>query len=194
MFHHMMSNNRAVRAIRSSFLPPAYYPSVAASSELKKALIKDLTLETHHRGSYILVRAVTPTHRMTAIMAVVEDERGDVFVLQLYNQEKDLATDGRLVEGTVMLIKEPYLKIMADGNCGLRVDHLSDIRFIPEYDPLVPSVWRDRPEDHASAMFWKTKGNGLFDKAAYYLAIDWCVGWMMIVRRQADWDEATPKL
>ncbi|KAJ9195287.1 hypothetical protein DTO027B5_6494 [Paecilomyces variotii] len=172
MFHHMMSNNRAVRAIRSSFLPPAYYPSVAASSELKKALIKDLTLETHHRGSYILVRAVTPTHRMTAIMAVVEDERGDVFVLQLYNQEKDLATDGRLVEGTVMLIKEPYLKIMADGNCGLRVDHLSDIRFIPEYDPLVPSVWRGRPEDHASAMFWKTKGNGLFDKAAYYLAID----------------------
>ncbi|KAF7588273.1 hypothetical protein BBP40_005927 [Aspergillus hancockii] len=142
MFRQMMGSSRAVdlHALRSSFVPPAYYPSVTVLSELKKALINNLTLETHHRGSYILVRAVTPTDRMTAIMAVVEDERGDVLMLQLYNQEKNLATDGRLVEGTVMLIKEPYLKMMADGDYGLRVDHLSDIRLIPDHDPLVPSA------------------------------------------------------
>ncbi|PYI07190.1 hypothetical protein BO78DRAFT_341620 [Aspergillus sclerotiicarbonarius CBS 121057] len=174
MFRQMMGKRGAVdqHAIRSSFVPPAYHPSVAALIELKKVLIKDLTLETHHRGSFLLVRAVTPTDIMTAIMAVVEDERGDVIMLQLYNQEKDLATDGRLAEGTVMLVKEPYLKMMADGDYGLRVDHLSDIRFIPDHDPLVPSVWRGRPKHHASADFWKTKGNSFFSQAAYHLAID----------------------
>lgn len=94
-------------------------------------------------------------------------------MLQLYNQEADLATDGRLVEGTVMLIKEPYLKMMADGDYGLRVDHLSDIRLIPEHDPLVPSVWRTRSQDHTSAIHWKTKGNDFFNQFACYLAIGW---------------------
>lgn len=176
MFRQMMgSNSRGVdkHALRSSFVPHHYHPSVAALSELKEVLIADLTLETHHRGSYILVRALTPVDRMTAIMTVVEDQRGDVLMLQLYNQEADLATDGRLVEGTAMLIKEPYLKMMADGDYGLRVDHLSDIRLIPEHDPLVPSVWRTRSQHYASAIHWKTKGNDLFNKSAYYLAIDW---------------------
>lgn len=175
MFRQMMSNSRAgdKNELRSSFVPPAYHPSVASLSKLKKAVINDLTLETHHRGSYILVRAVTPTDRMTAIMAVVEDERGDVLMLQLYNHEPNLATDGRLVEGTVMLIKEPYLKMMADGDYGLRVDHLSDIRFIPDHDSLVPSVWRCLSEIPASAVSWKTKGNNFFNQSAYYLAIDW---------------------
>ncbi|RAL00975.1 TPR domain protein [Aspergillus ibericus CBS 121593] len=175
MFRQMMGRNGTVdgHALRSSFVPPAYYPSVAPLSELKKVLIKDLTLETHHRGSYILVRAVTSTDRMTAIMTVVEDEKGNVLMLQLYNQEEQLATDGRLVERTVMLIKEPYLKIMADGDYGLRVDHLSDIRFIPDHDPLVPSAWKGRSKGHASAGFWKIKGNDFFNQAAYYLAIDW---------------------
>jgi hypothetical protein len=171
----MMSNSRAVdkHALRSSFVPPTYHPSAAALSELKKALISDLTLETHHRGSYILLRAVTPIDRMTAIMAVVEDQRGDVLMLQLYNQEAGLTTDGRLLEGTVIIIKEPYLKMMADGDYGLRVDHLSDIRLIPEHDPLVPSVWRSRSQHHTSAIHWKTRGNDFFNQSAYYLAIDW---------------------
>lgn len=175
MFRRIMSNSKGVdkNILRSSFVPHSYHPSVAAISELKKALISDLTLETHHRGSYILVRAVTPTDVMTAIMAVVEDQRGDVLMLQLYNQEADLATDGRLVEGTVILIKEPYLKMMADGDYGLRVDHLSDIMLIPEHDTLVPSVWRTQSQNPTSAIYWKTKGNNFFNKSAYYDAIGW---------------------
>ncbi|PLB52765.1 TPR domain protein [Aspergillus steynii IBT 23096] len=174
MFRRMMASNRPVyqHALKSSFVPPAYPPSTAALGNLKKIMIKNLTLETHHRGSYILLRAVTPTDIMTAIMAVAEDERGDALRLQLYNQEKDLATDGRLVEGTIMIVKEPYLKLMADGDYGLRVDHLSDIRLVPDHDPLVPASWRRRPEHDASAHSWKTEGNEFFNQAKYHLAID----------------------
>lgn len=175
MFRQMMSSNKLANKhqIRSSFVPPAYPPSVAALSTLKRVFIRDLTLETHHRGFYILLKAVTPTDRMTAVMAVVEDERGDVLMLQLYNQEEELSTDGRLVEGTVILVKEPYLKIMADENYGIRVDHLSDLRFLPSHDPLVPVSWGGRRGMDQTASYCKTKANDHFNKGQYYLAIDW---------------------
>ncbi|KIA75674.1 hypothetical protein HK57_00535 [Aspergillus ustus] len=175
MFRRMMSRDRSANKheIRSSFVPPAYPPSVAPLSTLKRIRIRELTLETHHRGSYILLRAVTPTDRMTAVMAVVEDERGDVLMLQLYNQEKEFSTDGRLVEGTGILVKEPYLKIMADENYGIRVDHLSDVKVLLSSDPLVPLSWQGRREMDATANDYKTKGNDHFNKAEYYLAIDW---------------------
>ncbi|KAL3474787.1 hypothetical protein BJX99DRAFT_271504 [Aspergillus californicus] len=169
-----MSNKAPVglHAVRSSFVPPSYTPCVTALSDLKKTMIKDLTLETHHRGSYLLVRAVTPTDTMTAVMVIVEDEQADVLMLQLYNQEDRLVAD-RLVEGSVMIVKEPYLKIMTDGDHGLRVDHLSDVVFLPVHDLRVPSSWRRQlTGSDTSANFWKTKGNDHFNKASYHLAID----------------------
>ncbi|KAL2824205.1 hypothetical protein BDW59DRAFT_180299 [Aspergillus cavernicola] len=175
MFRQMMSNNTPVgrNAIRSSFVPPAYTPCVTALSDLRKVMIKDLTLENHHRGSYLLVRAVTPTDTMTAVMVIVEDEEADVLMLQLYNQEKGLVADGRLVEGTVVIVKEPYLKVMSDGDYGLRVDHLSDVTFVPGHDPRVPPSWRQQlTENDASSNSWKTNGNNHFNKASYHLAID----------------------
>ncbi|KAJ5198589.1 uncharacterized protein N7498_007706 [Penicillium cinerascens] len=120
-------------SIRSAFIPSAYPPSVLPLTDLKKIMIKDLTLETHHRGSYILLRTASQPDIMTAIMAIVEDEDNRALMLQLYNQEKEIATDC-LTQGTILIVKEPYLKIMADGDCGIRVDHLSDVRFIPAYD------------------------------------------------------------
>lgn len=137
-------------------------------------MIKQLTLETHHRGTYMLLRAVTPTNTMTAVMVVVEDEEGNVVLLQLYNQEKELSVSEYLAGGRVMIVKEPYLKIMVDGNYGLRVDHLSDIMFLPKHDSLVPLSWRPRVmEEDAPADDWKVKGNDYFNKAGYLSAIEW---------------------
>lgn len=160
--------------IRSSFVPPAYAPCVTALHDLRKTKIKDLRLETHHRGSYIVLRAVTPPDIMTAVVAIVEDEDGDVLMLQLYNQEKDLVAHGRLAEGTVMIVKEPYLKVMSDGDYGIRVDHLSDMKLLTEHDPLLPLLWRPRlTEIDTSARFWRLKGNDYFNAGGYHLAIEW---------------------
>ncbi|KAL4920601.1 hypothetical protein BDW62DRAFT_176862, partial [Aspergillus aurantiobrunneus] len=174
LFRRNMGNKATVNpyTIRSSFVPPAYPPCVIPLIDLKKAMIKDLTLETHHRGCYLLVRAVTPTDTMMAVMTVVEDEAANVLMLQLYNQEEGLVTDGRLVEGTVMIVKEPYLKIMSDGDHGLRVDHLSDVTFLSAHDSRVPSSWGHLAGKDCSADSWKIKGNDYFNKACYHLAID----------------------
>lgn len=49
------------------------------------------------------------------------------------------------------MVKEPYLKVMSDGDYGIRVDHLSDIMFIPKFDKLVPSLWRRERGSEGSA-------------------------------------------
>lgn len=163
--------------IRSSFLPPTYRPSIAPFRELNKVMFKDLVLETHHRGSYLLLKTVTPADRRTAILAIVEDEENEVLILQLYNQDPSRAADYILSEGTVLVIKEPYLKVMADGRYGIRVDHPSDVKFVPGHDRLVPPSWckgpRKRDTLRMSAHDWRVMGNDFFSKSRYQSAIDW---------------------
>ncbi|KAK4042680.1 SET domain-containing protein [Parachaetomium inaequale] len=161
--------------IRSSFVPPPYPPCVVSLSDLKKTMINDLLLETHHRGTYLLVRSVTPQDRMTAVMAIVEDEKGDVLMVQLYHQgdDEDGGAEDILVEGMVLILKEPYLKLMSDGNYGLRVDHLSDVVFLSANDERIPSSWKRESAGQNTALAWKTKGNSYSKKSAYRSAIEW---------------------
>ncbi|KAJ5811052.1 hypothetical protein N7447_010568 [Penicillium robsamsonii] len=174
MFRRMMKTNTPADRtdIRSSFLPPAYPPCYTPFSKLKKVMIKNLCLETHHRERYLLMRTVTPADTMTAVMALVEDEDGSVLMLQLYNQEQELSNTHSLRENTVLVVKEPYVKVMADGDYGIRVDHLSDVCFVPELDDLVPLSWRKcvtQADENAS--YWKTKGSEHFYQGDYRSAI-----------------------
>jgi hypothetical protein len=101
-------------------------------------MIKSLRLETHHRERYLLLRTVTPTDTMTAVIAIIEDEDGSVLMLQLYYQEEELSGAQSLREDTVLVVKECYVKVMANGDYGIRVDHLSDP---PAPYPLPPLVY-----------------------------------------------------
>ncbi|KAJ5120843.1 uncharacterized protein N7515_010231 [Penicillium bovifimosum] len=158
--------------LQASFLPHAYPPCVRPFSALKKVMIDSLCLETHHRGRYLLLRTVTPTDTLTSVMAIVEDEVGSVLMLLLYNQEQELSGAQSLREGTVLVVKEPYVKVMADGDYGIRVDHLSDVWFIPEFDDLVPLSWRERvTQADENASTWKAKGNEHFDRGDHRSAI-----------------------
>ena len=177
-FRLMMNQGRAdsnTFNIHSSFIPPAYIPCLSPFRDLTKVMIKDLLLETHHRGTYLLLRSITSPDRMTAVMAIVEDENKDVLMLQLYYQEEknERAAEEILKEGTVLIVKEPYLKLMSDGDYGIRIDHLSDIIYLPMYDERVPNCWQPRFVEHnISASAWKTMGNDYFNKSKYYGAIE----------------------
>jgi len=160
--------------IGTSWVPPSYPPCQLPFADLKKTAVRDLLLETHHRGSYLLVRTVTPQDRLTAVMAIVEDEQGDVLMVQLYHQEDD--AEDVLVECRVLILKDPYLKLMSDGNCGLRVDHPCDAVFLAPTDERIPPRWRRLQASGANtALEWKTKGNSHFGKAAYRSAIEWYI-------------------
>lgn len=57
--------------MRSSFVPPPYQPSVKPLEKLAQIFIKDLRLETHHRGSYLVLRSMTPPKKMPAVSKTV---------------------------------------------------------------------------------------------------------------------------
>jgi hypothetical protein len=161
--------------LRTSFIPYAYSPCFRSILDLQKVMIKDLLLETHHREKYIMVRSITPADRMTAVMAIVEDENGDVMMLQLYYQEDENTRPAEdiLGEGTILIVKEPYLKLMSDGDYGLRIDHPSDLIYLPNDDERIPSCWQLRVKKLvASAEQLRMQGNYYFKASNYHAAIE----------------------
>jgi hypothetical protein len=160
--------------VYTSFVPPAYPPCITPLAELRRASIRDLRLETHHRGTYLMVRVITPPNRMTGIMVLVEDESEHAIMLQIYQQNDEATrTTKKIVNtGTVMIIKEPFFKVMASGEYGLRVDHLSDTIEINEYDPRRPVQWRSQILDaQISAAMLKDRGNEAVGEGKYWRAI-----------------------
>lgn len=163
-------------SIVSTFVPPVYLPCHSPFCSLTKTSIKNLLLETHHRGTYLLLRTATRTNRINGIMAIVEDEDGEAVMIQLYHQEKsdERVNEDIIYQGAILIVKEPYLKLLSDGNYGLRVDHLSDVVFLPEYDKLVPKSWQQTVvQDDRSSTDWKAVGNDFFNRSKYHAAIQW---------------------
>ncbi|KAF2467791.1 uncharacterized protein BDR25DRAFT_374016 [Lindgomyces ingoldianus] len=160
--------------IHSSFIPPAYHPCITPMADLRRIAIRDLQLETHHRGTYLLLRSITPPRRRTGIMAIMKDENRDAVMLQLFQQEdEDTRKAIEIVDvGTILLVKEPYFKVMADGEYGLRVDHLSDVIHVNRDDARIPGPWQPRlVEIEHSAESLKTKGNIALVEGRYWDAI-----------------------
>jgi hypothetical protein len=155
---------------RWTFIPLAYLPSAAPSRALTQLFIDDLRLETHHRGKYLLLRIVTPPTKITGIITVVEDVRGDGELLQVYNQDARLDPAEILPINAVCLIKEPYYKRTSTGGLGIRVDHVTDLIFLKPFDSRIPLKWRNPQTPTRSVEVWKELGNaavraGNFTKA-----------------------------
>jgi len=142
--------------------------------KLRSIAIEDLQLETHHRVMYLSLRSITPPNRMTAISALMEDEKGDAVSLQLYKQEgDDLREAAEIVNvSTILLVKEPYFKVLGDGRYGVRVDHLSDVLNIQEDDTRISAKWQPRlVEIGFTAESLKLEGNAAIAKKSYRDAI-----------------------
>jgi hypothetical protein len=148
--------------IQQSWVAPPYPPSTAALHCLQKLFIKDLRLETHHRGHYVLLRAATPSMVMTAVMVIMEDEKGHGIPFQLYQQKADAYRKAKDViqESHLCILKEPYFKVQNDGGYGLRVDHVGDLIWLSADDERVPAAWKPRISDlEIDAMQLKDEGN-----------------------------------
>ncbi|KAF2845050.1 hypothetical protein T440DRAFT_545688 [Plenodomus tracheiphilus IPT5] len=160
--------------VHTSFVPPSYLPCSTPLAALQPINIRELRVETHHRGTYLMVRAITPPSRMTGIMVLVEDEREHVVMLQLYQQDSEMTRAAKDIVnvGTVMILKEPFFKLMASGEYGLRVDHLADVVEIGDYDPRRPIRWRPRVLDEERTVeSLKLDGNEAVSDRNYWRAI-----------------------
>lgn len=130
--------------LHSSHIPAPYAPSVRPVHDLQPLMISNMQLETHHRGKKVLIHVMTPPDRLTAVMAIAEDEEGTAVLLQLYNQpEEDEVHESTILdEHDIFIIKEPYFKVATSGQYSLRVDHVSDIIRLGDDDERIPRKWR----------------------------------------------------
>ncbi|KAF4414931.1 TPR domain [Fusarium acutatum] len=125
-------------------VPAPYSPCIASAKDLEPIMISDMRLKTHHRGKKVILRVLTPPDRMTAVMAIVEDEKGIAVLLQLYHQPEEIVVPATeiLSPNMVCILKEPFFKCATDGAYSLRVDHPSDIIWLDGADNRIPSHWR----------------------------------------------------
>ncbi|KAF5983620.1 TPR domain-containing protein [Fusarium coicis] len=130
--------------IATTQVPAPYPPCIHSANELEPIMISEMRLETHHRGKKIMLRVLTPPDRMTAVMAIVEDEKGIAVLLQLYHQPDEVVVPATeiLCPNMVCILKEPFFKCATDGTYSLRVDHPSDIIRLDRADDRIPSRWR----------------------------------------------------
>jgi len=108
---------------KTSWMPEPYYPATKPIEELKQTYVDEMRLETHHRGTYVIVRTITEENIMTAVMALAEDQHENVMLISLYQQNTATVQFGIpiLNLGDVLLIKEPYFKQTLDGQYSIRV-------------------------------------------------------------------------
>ncbi|CZS75136.1 unnamed protein product [Fusarium graminearum] len=130
--------------IATTLVPAPYPPCIVSANDLEAIMISDMRLETHHRGKKIMLRVLTPPDRMTAVMAIVEDEKGIAVLLQLYHQPEESIVPATeiLSPNMVCILKEPFFKCVTDGTYSLRVDHPGDIIWMDGADDRIPSHWR----------------------------------------------------
>ncbi|KAJ4137178.1 hypothetical protein NW768_002759 [Fusarium equiseti] len=130
--------------IATTQVPAPYPPCIISANDLEPIMISDMRLETHHRGKKVMLRVLTPPDRMTAVMAIVEDEKGTAVLLQLYHQpgENVVPATEILNPKMVYILKEPFFKCATDGTYSLRVDQPSDIIRLDGTDDRIPSPWR----------------------------------------------------
>lgn len=156
------------------FTPPMYPPCTVPTAELQKRLISELEFETRS-DSYIIVRVSDPAIEASFVMAIAEDEDGNVVLLRIL-REFHLCHGGRLDRGMVLLVKQPCLKWMAPKEYEIRVDHVSDVMFVPLFDERVPLSWR--PDSLMDVSDWSSEkladmGDHLSSKGKLHLAVEW---------------------
>ncbi|KFY45972.1 hypothetical protein V494_00672 [Pseudogymnoascus sp. VKM F-4513 (FW-928)] len=156
--------------IQSTFVPPAYAACVVPLADLTKMGVDELRLETHHRGRFVLLKALAGPSRMTALVGVGEDEEGRVVRVQVY-QQGDESDVWKI--GGVVVVKEPYFKESGDGDTGIRVDHIGDIMALPANHPLVPEKWR-KGVDAVLVREWIDRAAEAIKGERYWECLDRC--------------------
>lgn len=160
-FKAKISFSKAIDEGHGIYMPPGpppqkrYPPCEKALEQLKPMLVSQMKLQKHHRGRMLTVRACTaPDSRLSAIVTVVEDRDGTAVPLFFYNMHTRSATrpESILPKGTILLIKEPFLKLKQKTNTPfIRVDHATDVVFLPETDNRVPDSWKKSSPSASSA-------------------------------------------
>lgn len=153
--------------VDSSIIAPYYPPSTASPGSLTKMHIKELQLETHHRGSYLILRTNVPPIKVAGvIISVMRDELHNMVMTSHHYVNAE-----SLFLGGIFMIKEPYFTIRSDGDYHVRVDHVTDMIHVCAVSHWIPSNLRTHDDSSSMTSDWKRKGDRELDHRNYIAAV-----------------------
>ncbi|KAF5630309.1 n-lysine methyltransferase SMYD2 [Fusarium sp. NRRL 52700] len=165
-----------------------YPPSTAKLADLQPMAIKELRMDTHHRGFFLSLRRVSPVSILqSSSWAVVKGQSSDhVERLEVFLHTSQYG--GNTLEvASELVIKEPYYTLNARGESTIRIDHPSDL--IVSTISENPESWRDSEQysgrpDLVSPGEYKRKGNdALLRKKNYVEAYFWYTEGLKLLKR-----------
>ncbi|THW83171.1 hypothetical protein D6D18_08207, partial [Aureobasidium pullulans] len=158
--------------IKMTVVSESYSPSIAPLQALNKINLRDLHLETHHRGNLLVLRTFGHSTDVSQIQTFmpVEDETGDVDRIAIFNFGLSSWPEKRLPSGIVLAIKEPfYSSVSEDIGMALCIHHPSDVIFLEDNYSAFPSNWQ-LPIKVKTASEWKLEGNEALKKKDFIKA------------------------
>uniref|UniRef100_A0A915CS38 Uncharacterized protein n=1 Tax=Ditylenchus dipsaci TaxID=166011 RepID=A0A915CS38_9BILA len=111
------------------------FASHASLNDLQPVLLSNMKVPMVHTGCYLLCRTIEPAYCTFGTMTLIEDLTGDIEKLFLCNFRLDINDSKWLPRGTIMLIKEPWLRYdMIGEDVMIQVDSPSDVVFLDKTD------------------------------------------------------------
>uniref|UniRef100_A0A915CRW4 SET domain-containing protein n=1 Tax=Ditylenchus dipsaci TaxID=166011 RepID=A0A915CRW4_9BILA len=153
------------------------YVSHASLNDLQPVLLSNMKVPMVHTGCYLLCRTIVPPDCTFGIMTLIEDLSGDIEKLSLYNFRLDMNDSKWLPRGTIMLIKEPWLRYgMIGEDVMIQVDSPSDVVFLDKTDRKMLEFYNalkwHGPQTLTQEQL-RLEGNKMFNKADYEKALNY---------------------
>lgn len=150
-----------------------YPPSTASIQTLNKIFLNDMTLESQHQGSYILVQ-LHPNENLRLGIGIGVDEIGNVVGVRMILQNGQQVYNEYLGDAKFLIIKEPLYIAYPESPAGyISIYHISDVVVLSSSDPRLPQKWKlqvDMTTDE-----WRLVGNKAVREKKFYNAINWFV-------------------
>lgn len=126
----------------TTLIDEAYPPCYKAASDLELILIRELRLETHHRGRVLVVTTFCDPVHVLSLHSGVRDVEGGLGRLTIHSFPATLALENILPKDACVAVKEPYYKVHTDGTVEIRVDHPSDLLVLNPYNDTPQCSWQ----------------------------------------------------
>ncbi|WWD17729.1 hypothetical protein CI109_102170 [Kwoniella shandongensis] len=161
------------------FLDGPTYSCTKDVGELEPLLLRQLSIPKKHEGKVIFVRVLTKTMVDSGTTFHVEDSEGFALPLTIPFPTPTFYSDSREVlqglypAGTILAIKEPYLKFGLDGYYALRVEVPSDIVSIHHLSEEAKKIKWKFPSNGAVEMSWvdnRASGDEMSQEGNYLIA------------------------
>ena len=120
------------------FFGEEYSSCTTPVGELHPTELDDLTIETHHRGEVLFATVLSQPRQEACIHAAIQDDRGAVGRIAVYNLQPTAAADCILPKGARIAIKEPYCTLHHDQRLVIRVDHPTDLVLVSPWSYGLP--------------------------------------------------------